>query len=85
MKITFPDGSIREFNEGISAFDVAEAISPRLRKATIACEVNGERADAFAPLTQDCTLKLLTFADEGGRWAYRHTASHMLAQAVKRL
>ena len=41
--------------------------------------------DRFAPIHSDCTLKLLTFADEGGRWAYRHTASHMLAQAVKRL
>ena len=85
MKITFPDGSVREFAEGVSAFDVAEAIGPRLRKATIACEINGERADAFAPIHKDCMLKLLTFADEGGRWAYRHTASHMLAQAVKRL
>ena len=85
MKITFPDGSVREFNEGVSAFDVAESIGYRLRKATIACEIDGERADAFAPIHSDCTLKLLTFADEGGRWAYRHTASHMLAQAVKRL
>ncbi len=85
MKITFPDGSVREFAEGVSAFDVAEAIGPRLRKATIACEIDGERADAFAPIHKDCMLKLLTFADEGGRWAYRHTASHMLAQAVKRL
>ena len=84
MKITFPDGSVREFNEGVSAFDVAESIGSR-RKATIACEIDGERADAFAPIHSDCTLKLLTFADEGGRWAYRHTASHMLAQAVKRL
>jgi len=85
MKITFPDGSVREFNEGVSAFDVAESIGSRLRKATIACEIDGERADAFAPIHSDCTLKLFTFADEGGRWAYRHTASHMLAQAVKRL
>ena len=85
MKITFPDGSVHEFAEGVSAFDVAEAIGPRLRKATIACEIDGERADAFAPIHKDCMLKLLTFADEGGRWAYRHTASHMLAQAVKRL
>ena len=85
MKITFPDGSVREYNEGVTAFDVAESIGSRLRKATIACEIDGTRADAFKPITKDCTLKLLTFADEGGRWAYRHTASHMLAQAVKRL
>ena len=48
MKITFPDGSVREFNEGVSAFDVAESIGSRLRKATIACEIDGERADATA-------------------------------------
>ncbi|MBQ3200484.1 MAG: TGS domain-containing protein, partial [Clostridia bacterium] len=85
MKITFPDGSVREYEQGISAFGVAESIGSRLRKATIACEINGELADAFRPINEDSALKLLTFQDEGGRWAYRHTASHMLAQAVKRL
>ncbi len=85
IKITFPDGSVKEFEKGVSALDVAGAISPRLKKATLACEINGERRDAFAPIDADCSLRLLTFEDEGGRWAYRHTASHMLAQAVKRL
>ncbi len=85
ITITFPDGSSREFEQGVTALDAAAAISPRLKKATLACEVDGERRDAFAPIGADCSLKLLTFEDEGGRWAYRHTASHMLAQAVKRL
>lgn len=85
ISVTFPDGSVREYESGVSALDVAESISPRLKKATLAAEVNGVRQDAFAPLTANCELKLLTFADENGRWAFRHTASHMLAQAVKRL
>ncbi len=85
ISVTFPDGSVREYESGVSALDVAESISPRLKKATLAAEVNGVRQDAFAPLTANCRLKLLTFADDNGRWAFRHTASHMLAQAVKRL
>ena len=85
VHITFPDGSVKEFEKGATALDVAGAISPRLKKATLACEIDGVRRDAFAPIEKDCSIKLLTFEDDGGRWAYRHTASHMLAQAVKRL
>lgn len=85
MNITLPDGSIHQYQDGMTAFDIAAAISPRLRKATLAAELDGQRIDAFAPIHGDHSLKLLTFADENGRWAFRHTASHMLAQAVKRL
>jgi len=85
MIITFPDGSKREFENGMSALDIASAISNGLKKATLCCEIDGERADAFRPIEKDCTLKLLTFEDENGRWAYRHTGAHILAQAVKRL
>ena len=85
MIITFPDGSKREFENGMTALDIAGAISNGLKKATLACQIDGERADAFRPIEKDCELKLLTFEDEDGRWAYRHTGSHILAQAVKRL
>ena len=85
MNITFPDGSVRVFDDGINALAIAEAISPRLKKATLAAELDGELYDASLPIHGDHTLKLLTFADEGGRLAYRHTGSHILAQAVKRL
>ncbi len=85
MIITFPDGSKREFENGMTALDIAGAISNGLKKATLCCEIDGERADAFRPIEADCTLKLLTWEDENGRWAYRHTGSHILAQAVKRL
>ncbi|MCR5808492.1 MAG: threonine--tRNA ligase, partial [Clostridiales bacterium] len=80
-----PDGSVKEFESGVTAFDVAEAISPRLRKAVLAAEIDGERHDAFAPIEHDCSLKLLTFNDEYGRWTLRHTGSHVLAQAVKKV
>ncbi len=85
MIITFPDGSKREFENGLCALDIAGAISNGLKKATLCCEINGERADAFRPINEDCELKLLTWEDENGRWAYRHTGAHILAQAVKRL
>ncbi|MBR3486850.1 MAG: threonine--tRNA ligase [Clostridia bacterium] len=85
IHITLPDGSVKEFESGVTAFDVAEAISPRLRKAVLAAEIDGERHDAFAPIEHDCSLKLLTFNDEDGRWTLRHTGSHVLAQAVKKV
>ena len=85
INITFPDGSVRQFEDGVNAYAIAESISPRLRKATLAAELDGELYDAALPIHGDHALKLLTFADEGGRWTYRHTGSHILAQAVKRL
>ena len=85
INITLPDGSVKEFESGVTAFDVAEAISPRLRKAVLAAEIDGERRDAFAPIDHDCSLKLLTFNDEDGRWTLRHTGSHILTQAVKKV
>ena len=85
MIITFPDGSKREYQNGMTALDIAASISPRLAKATLGCAIDGERADAFRPIEQDCSLKLLTFEDADGRWTLRHTGSHILAQAVKRL
>ena len=85
MQITFPDGSVREYENGTNGLDIAASLSQGLRKAVICCEIDGKRADAFAPIEKDCSLKFLTFEDEDGRWTYRHTASHILAQAVKRL
>ena len=85
MIITFPDGSSREYENGINGLDIAASLSQGLRKAVICCEIDGQRADAFMPINKDCSIRFLTFEDEGGRWTYRHTASHILAQAVKRL
>ncbi len=85
MNITFPDGSVRQYEDGVSALDVAASIGQRLRKSTIAAELDGGLFDASQPIAGDHSLKLLSFSDAGGRWTYRHTAAHMLAQAVKRL
>ncbi|HWR23338.1 MAG TPA: threonine--tRNA ligase [Feifaniaceae bacterium] len=85
MKITFPDGSAREYANGTTALQIASDISPRLAKATLVCELDGKLFDAFRPIEGDHTVKFLDWNEEGGRWGYRHTASHILAQAVKRL
>lgn len=85
MLITFPDGAQREFFDGMTGVEIAAAISPRLAKATLSCAIDGVHSDAFRPITGDHALRFYTFADENGRWAYRHTGSHVLAQAVKRL
>lgn len=85
INITLPDGSVRQYDDGVTAHEIAESISPRLRKVTLASELDGKLYDAELPIHGDHSIKLLTFADEGGRWTYRHTGSHILAQAVKRL
>ncbi len=85
MFITFPDGSRREYADGTTPLAIAESISSRLAKATLSCTIDGAHSDAFRPIDGDHEIKFNTFQDEDGRWAYRHTASHVLAQAVKRL
>lgn len=85
IKITLKDGSVQEYQEGISILQVAENISAGLARVSLAGEVDGRVRDLNYKLEKDCSLNLLTFSDEGGRLAYRHTASHVLAQAVKRL
>ncbi|MDQ2088097.1 threonine--tRNA ligase [Herbivorax sp. ANBcel31] len=85
VKITLKDGSIKEYNEGISVKEVAESISAGLARVALAGEVDGEVKDLSEQLNKDCQLSLLTFDTEGGKEAYRHTSSHVLAQAVKRL
>ncbi|CEP67910.1 Threonine-tRNA ligase, class IIa [Moorella glycerini] len=85
MQVTLPDGSVREYAAGTTALEVARDISPKLAREALAARVNGEVWDLTRPLPEQCQLELLTFADEGGRLAYRHTAAHVLAQAVKHL
>ena len=85
MKVTLKDGSCREYAEAKSIVDIAADLSEGLARAACAGEVNGQTKDLRTVLTEDCQLNILTFADESGRAAYRHTASHVLAQAVKRL
>ncbi len=85
MIITLSDGSKREFENGMSALDIAKALSQKLAKTALAAELDGEVVDLTTPVTQDAALKILTFEDVQGKKALWHTASHVLAQAVKRL
>lgn len=85
IQVKLKDGSIKECNKGISVLEVAESLSSGLARAACAGLLNGERVDLRTKLEEDCTLEILTFQDKEGRWAFRHTASHILAQAVKRL
>ena len=85
IKITLKDGSVLELNEGATAIDAAAAISGGLARVAMAAKINGENADLRTVLKDGDTLEILTFADDYGKWTFRHTASHILAQAVKRL
>jgi len=85
MKITLKNGEVKEFEAGLTVYEIARQISEGLARAACAGLVDGEEADLRTPVDKDCELSILTFDDEGGRHAFRHTSSHILAQAVKRL
>ena len=85
MKITLKDGSVKEYAQAMSVLDIASDISAGLARVACAGEVDGERVDLRTVVDRDCTLNILTAKDEGGLATLRHTASHVMAQAVKRL
>lgn len=85
MKITLKDGSSKEYASSMSVIDIAKDISEGLARVACAGEIDGERVDLRHVVDKDCTLSILTFDDKGGRDAFRHTTSHILAQAIKRL
>lgn len=85
ITITLKDGSVKEFNKNSSIQEIAESIGAGLARSALAGEVDGVVRDLTCRIQADCTLSILTFQDEGGKKAYRHTASHIMAQAVKRL
>ena len=85
MKITLKDGSSKEYAESMRVIDIAADISEGLARMATAGEVNGEVVDLRTVVEEDCELSILTFQDEKGKGAFRHTASHIMAQAIKRL
>ncbi len=85
IKITLKGGVVREYEKGVCGYEIAASIGAGLAKSACAITVNGEVYDLRTPINEDCELSILTFDDEEGRRAYRHTASHILAQAVKRI
>lgn len=85
IKVTLKDGSIKEYPKGTTVMQVAESISAGMARAALAGLVNGKVKDLSYQLEDDCEVSLLTFDDDEGKHAFRHTTSHILAQAVKRL
>lgn len=83
INITFPDGSVRQYENGITSLDIAKSISNSLAKKVLSAEVNGEVWDATRPLNQDAKLKLLTWDDEGGKYAFWHSSAHLMAEALE--
>ncbi len=85
IKITFPDGNIREYAEGVTAMEIAEGISQRLAQEVLSATINDVVCDLSTPINQDSTLKLNKWEDEDGRRTFWHTSSHLLAEALESL
>ena len=85
IHITLKDGSVKEFEAGVSVIDVAKSLGAGLAKAACCGRINGKVADLRTPITEDCHLEICTFDDEDGKKTFWHTSSHVMAQAVKRL
>lgn len=85
IKITFPDGSVREYNEGVTGLQIAESISSRLAQDVLACGVNGETMDLSRPINEDANIVLYKWDDAEGKHAYWHTSAHLLAEALQEL
>ena len=85
IKITFPDGSVREYECGVTGYQIAESISPALARNIIACGVNGETTEINRPITADAKIALYKWDDEEGKHAFWHTSAHLLAEALKEL
>ncbi len=85
IKVSFPDGSVREFEQGVTAYQVAESISPRLAADCLAASVDGATVDMSHALSQDCAIKFFKWDDAEGKHAFWHTSSHLLAEALQAL
>ena len=81
MKITLKDGSVKEYSQAMSVLDIAADISEGLARMACAGEVDGKVVDLRTLIDSDCELSILTFNDEAGKAAYRHTCSHVLAES----
>lgn len=85
LKITLKDGSVREVAEGTTVQEFVKGVSNSLAKKVLAAKLDGKTVDLTTPLTKDGAVEFLTFEDADGRWAFRHTASHIMAQAIQHL
>ena len=85
IKITFPDGSIREYESGVTGLQIAESISPALARSVVSCGVNGETVELNRPIEKDAEIALYKFDDEEGKHTFWHTSAHLLAEALQEL
>lgn len=85
IKITLPDGSVKEYQQGVTGMEIAESISPRLAKEVLSISVNGVVRDLTMPIMEDASIKLHKFEDEEGKHAFWHTSSHIMAEAIQKL
>ena len=85
VKITFPDGSVREYESGVTGLQIAESISPALARNVVSCGVNGETVELNRPINADASIALYKFEDEEGKHTFWHTSAHLLAEALKEL
>ncbi|MEA5129374.1 MAG: threonine--tRNA ligase [Proteiniphilum sp.] len=85
IKITFPDGSVREYEKGVTGMEIANSISPRLAQEVLAASVDGVTWDLTRPIEQDASVRLLKWEDEEGKHAYWHSSAHLMAEALQEL
>ena len=85
IRITFPDGSVREYEKGVTGLEIAQSISQRLAQEVLAASVNGETWDLTRPIEEDAAVKLLKWDDEEGKHAYWHSSAHLMAEALQEL
>ena len=85
VKITFPDGSVREYEQGVTGLQIAESISPALARNVVSCGVNGETIELNRPINEDANVELYKFEDEQGKHTFWHTSAHLLAEALQEL
>ncbi|MCF0236387.1 MAG: threonine--tRNA ligase [Bacteroidaceae bacterium] len=85
IKITFPDGSVREYERGVTGLQIAESISSRLAQDVLACGVNGKTIDLTRPIDEDATIELYKWEDAEGKHAFWHTSAHLMAEAMQEL
>ncbi|MBR9923356.1 MAG: TGS domain-containing protein, partial [Bacteroidetes bacterium] len=85
IKITFPDGNVREYEAGTTAMEIAQSISEGLARNVLAAKVNGEVQDATRPINTDANISLLTWNDDAGKSTFWHSSAHLMAEALEEL
>lgn len=85
VKITFPDGSVREYEQGVTGLQIAESLSPALARDVVSCGINGETTELNRPINEDASIELYKFEDEEGKHTFWHTSAHLLAEALQEL